>query len=138
MGSIAKAMKDALEHRLFYRSISVGSVRKHPFLLALHHWGRFARRNDVPPRETSPAAKSEEKRMFSQANLSLPACRRLLFPLLHACNKGNRRRLHAGKYVGDGYFFVCSNQSWKESDLLSWLHTLSIVYLGRIAMPSCL
>ena len=34
-----------------------------------------------------------------------PACRRLLFPLLHtdkgrrpfsACNKGNRRRLHAG------------------------------------------
>ena len=24
MGSIAKAMKDALEHRLFYRSISVG------------------------------------------------------------------------------------------------------------------
>ena len=23
--------------------------------------------NDVPPRETSPAAKSEEKRMFSQA-----------------------------------------------------------------------
>ena len=38
----------------------------------------------------------------------LPACRRLLFPLLHAekgrrpfsaCNKGNRRRLHAGKYI---------------------------------------
>ena len=28
--------------------------------------------------------------------LVLPACRRLLFPLLHACNKGNRRRLHAG------------------------------------------
>ena len=35
----------------------------------------------------------------------LPACRRLLFPLLHAekgrpfsaCNKGNRRRLHEGK-----------------------------------------
>ena len=27
----------------------------------------------------------------------LPVCRRLLFPLLHACNKGNRRRLHAGK-----------------------------------------
>ena len=36
---------------------------------------------------------------------ALPACRRLLFPLLHAvkgrrpfsaCNKGNRRRLHAG------------------------------------------
>ena len=37
-------------------------------------------------------------------DLDLPACRRLLFPLLHAekglfsaCNKGNRRRLHAGK-----------------------------------------
>ena len=28
----------------------------------------------------------------------LPACRRLLFPLLPACNKGNRRRLHAGKF----------------------------------------
>ena len=27
----------------------------------------------------------------------LPGCRRLLFPLLHAYNKGNRRRLHAGK-----------------------------------------
>ena len=25
--------------------------------------------HDVPPRETSPAAKSEEKRMFSQASL---------------------------------------------------------------------
>ena len=24
---------------------------------------------DVPPRETSPAAKSEEKQMFSQANM---------------------------------------------------------------------
>ena len=34
------------------------SLRKHPFLLALRRWG---------PRETSPAAKSEEKRMFSQA-----------------------------------------------------------------------
>ena len=46
-----------------------GSSRlgKHPFLLALPRWGRFARRNDVPPSETSPAAKSEEKRMFSQA-----------------------------------------------------------------------
>ena len=32
------------------------SLRKHPFLLALRLWGRFA-------------AKSEEKRMFSQANV---------------------------------------------------------------------
>ena len=30
----------------------------------------------------------------------LPACRRLLFPLLHACNKGNRKRLRAGKRGG--------------------------------------
>ena len=43
------------------------SLRKHPFLLALRRWGRFARRNVVPPRQTSPAAKSEEKRMSSQA-----------------------------------------------------------------------
>ena len=42
------------------------NLRKHPFLLALRRWGRLARRNDVPPREKSPAAKSEEKRMFSQ------------------------------------------------------------------------
>ena len=32
------------------------SLRKHPFLLALRRWG-----------QTSPAAKSEEKRVFSQA-----------------------------------------------------------------------
>ena len=44
--------------------VMTNSLRKHPFLLALRRWGRFAR---IPPRETSPAAKSEEKRMFSQA-----------------------------------------------------------------------
>ena len=33
------------------------SLRKHSFLLALRRWGR----------QTTPAAKSEEKRMFSQA-----------------------------------------------------------------------
>ena len=32
----------------------------------------------------------------------LPACRRLLFPLLHACNKGNRRCLHAGNQKSYG------------------------------------
>ena len=37
--------------------------------------------------------------------LILPACRRLLCPLLHACNKGNKRRLHAGK-VDETIFFV--------------------------------
>ena len=36
------------------------SLRKHPFLLALRRWVRFAR--NVPT-----AAKSVEKRMFSQA-----------------------------------------------------------------------
>ena len=44
----------------------------------------------------------ENKCQISQ-ELCLPACRRLLFPLLHAENKGNRRRLHAGKncaYIG--------------------------------------
>ena len=35
---------------------NVFSLRKHPFLPALRRWGRM-----------SPAAKSEEKRMFSQA-----------------------------------------------------------------------
>ena len=40
------------------------SLRKHPFLLALRRWGRF-------PRETSPEAKSEEKRMFSQATTGI-------------------------------------------------------------------
>ena len=43
------------------------SLREHPFLLALRRWGRFARRNVVPPRETSSAAKSEEKGIYSQA-----------------------------------------------------------------------
>ena len=37
---------------------------------------------------------------------NLPACRRLLFPLLHAGNKGNRRRLHAGN-IEIGEFVVC-------------------------------
>ena len=40
---------------------SLLSLRKHPFLLALRRRGRFAR--------PSPSAKSEEKRMFSQAIL---------------------------------------------------------------------
>ena len=35
--------------------------------------------------------------VFFRGRFSLPACRRLLFPSLHACNKGNTRRLHAGK-----------------------------------------
>ena len=39
-----------------YTQNSVTSLRKHPFLLALRRWGRFA-------------WKSEEKLMFSQATL---------------------------------------------------------------------
>ena len=42
------------------KKIVRGSLRKHLFLLALRPLGRS-------PRETSPAAKSEEKRMFPQA-----------------------------------------------------------------------
>ena len=42
------------------KKIVRGSLRKHPFLLALRPLG-------TSPRETSPAAKSEEKRMFPQA-----------------------------------------------------------------------
>ena len=41
--------------------LPLSSLRKHPFLHALHRWGRFARRN------VSPAAKNEEKLMFFQA-----------------------------------------------------------------------
>ena len=44
-----------------------GSLRKHPFLLALRHWGRFARRNVMFPRAKRSAKRSGEKRMFSQA-----------------------------------------------------------------------
>ena len=42
-----------------------------------------------------------ERAWFHMRSLSytLPACRRLLFPLLHACNKENRRRLLAGKVI---------------------------------------
>ena len=42
------------------KKIVRGSLRKHPFLLALRPLG-------TSPREMSPAVKSEEKRMFQQA-----------------------------------------------------------------------
>ena len=41
----------------------------------------------------------------------LPACRRILFPLLHACNKGNRRRLYAGKFDGEYFYSMCQFNS---------------------------
>ena len=40
--------------------VRLGILRKHPFLLAFPPLGRS-------PRKTSPASKSEEKRMFPQA-----------------------------------------------------------------------
>ena len=42
----------------------------------------------------------------------LPACRLLLFPLLHACNKGNRRRLHAGKLNSKYYAWRVARGAW--------------------------
>ena len=48
-----KGSKPRGPQQMFMREGSAPSLRKHPFLLAL--------------RETSPAAKSKEKRMFSQA-----------------------------------------------------------------------
>ena len=50
------------------RHIISCSLRKHPFLLAL--------------RETSPAAKSEEKRMFSQATFLAFASKYVVIPLV--------------------------------------------------------
>ena len=44
---------------------------------------------------------------------ALPACRRLLFPLLHAekGNKGNRRRLHAGNLAPRYYLHAPATQA---------------------------
>ena len=50
------------------RHIISCSLRKHPFLLAL--------------RETSPAAKSEEKRMFSQATFLAFASKYVVIPFV--------------------------------------------------------
>ena len=51
-------------------SIRMCGLRKHPFLLALRRWGRFARRNVVSLRETSQRrrARTPPKRLFSQAS----------------------------------------------------------------------
>ena len=67
-GSCPKAPSNAKGVTSFSTSCKP-SLRKHPFLLALRCWGHFAQ--SIPPRETSPAAKSEEKRMFSQAIVRL-------------------------------------------------------------------
>ena len=54
---------------------------------------------NIPPFEGS--LRSQRDGYLARVKLWLPACRRLLFPLLHACNKGNRRRLHAGKVMAE-------------------------------------
>ena len=52
----------------FLTILILASLQKNPFLLALRRcMGTFRTEELVPPREKSPAAKSEEKRMFSQA-----------------------------------------------------------------------
>ena len=46
------------------------SPRKHPFIFALRWWPKICPESSealIGPRETSPAAKSEEKRIISQA-----------------------------------------------------------------------
>ena len=64
----------------FYTYSCFSSLRKHTFLLALRRWGRFVSFRVFVSRETSPAAKSEEKRMFSQANaFQFAFCLNLLF-----------------------------------------------------------
>ena len=53
------------------------SLRKHPFLIALRRWQRFARGN-VPPRETSPAARRARRNgCFRRLHSSDPYFRRL-------------------------------------------------------------
>ena len=67
----------------------------------------------------------------------LPACRRLLFPLLHACNKGNRRRLHEGNQKS----YSLGQNRWKFRIVLpspqikdekKQLRSLGSLLLGRI------
>ena len=78
------------------------SLRKHPFLLALRRWRRFGRRNDVSPRETSPAVKSEEKRMFSQATTALISTLFLYIslPLFCTTTTGNFQKLLSYAFYG--------------------------------------
>ena len=73
---------------------------------------------------------------------TLPACRRLLFPLLPTCNKGNRRRLHAGNvHRGQRSYlwwkikrkFYCRT---KESPLFTVESVMNLTL--QIFMRSCL
>ena len=54
------------------------------------------------------------RNMYCHCREMLPACRRLLFPLLHACNKGNRRRLHAGKRNGTVQSIILTDMILQE------------------------
>ena len=93
-----------LELKIRSQKVLFISLRKHPFLLALRRWGR----RGVPPRETSLAAKSEEKRMFSQANF-----------LWAGYEWGTVKSLAATEYTGM-YFnnHAFSAQYWPRSLLL--------------------
>ena len=88
--------------------------------------------------------KSDPQMNIEDLCSELPACRRLLFPLLHAekflcsaCNKGNRRRLHAGNAVRQIRTLLqncnCSDRllSW------GWNFTAKLQYLETVAVTSC-
>ena len=90
--------------QLFHRPISASDRIPDRFTSSVWNFCRWVA--DVPPRETSPAAKSEEKRMFSQAKI-------------HA--------VHSGYRVLDSRFFITG--TWTQHsirypgipDSLSWI-----------------
>ena len=79
-----------------------GSLRKHPFFLALRRWGRFAQGR--PQR----AAKSQKERIFSQAESGMvprqPACvhERACISLWTGSLFGERVKKIAGREKGKG------------------------------------
>ena len=56
------------------------------------------RRWDVPPREMSPAAKSEEKRMFSQATIATNYSNTIFFVLKLTIIQAQRRSYLYARY----------------------------------------
>ena len=94
-------------------------AKSHPFcfgaLIIFRSWS-FAFLDAYSLRASSPFGRVARSHAIAAR---LPACRRLLFPLLHAekgpfsaCNKGNRRRLHAGKphAKGDSHALATRSQ----------------------------
>ena len=74
---------------------------------------------------------------------ALPACRRLLFPLLHAekGNKGNRRRLHAGNLAPRYYLHAPATQAILLPSVRQWSHDpcgdeIGILGSNRVNGPS--